>query len=254
MDFGHDYVKSRAERQLLRLLATPTLPKRTASGYQVSMVEQVGEEMVDHFNIRGAFIRAYAIRQAESNRKSDEMISERNLLLMGLNRRFGFSEPNGSFGIGCKTHVDLAYKAEYDRIESDFKGPYDANLPNLDAWCSSEGMTIWECLLIDNLWQEDLLKIAALSEKTDDWTLYPIVLKARFEVNRLASEYYIGEVRRRLDMMIGFHGYASVRCRKTFKVPFWDVPRQLVILSYQRKWKTALNQAFGRLSAAPELA
>ena len=210
--------------------------------------------MVEHSNIRGAFIRAYAIRQAESDRKSDKMISERNLLLMSLNRRFGFSEHDGSFGIGCKTHVDPAYKAEYDRIESDFKGPYDANLPNLDAWCLSEGMTIWECLLIDDIWREDLQKIAALSEKRDDWALQPIVVRAQSEVNRLASEYYIGELRRRLDMMIGFHGYASARCRRTFKVPFWDVQRQLAILSYHREWKSALNQAFGRLSAVPDSA
>lgn len=208
--------------------------------------------MADHSNIRGAFIRAYATRQAESDRESEEMISKRNLLLMDLNRRFGFSEPNGSFGIGCKTHVDLSYKAEYEKIESDFKGPYEANLPNLDAWCIQKGMTVWECLLIDDIWRDDLRKIAARSEKMDDWALKPIVLRAQSEVNRMASEFYIGEVRRRLDMMIGFHGYASARCRKKLKVPIWDVQRQLAISSYHREWKTALNQAFGRLSVAPE--
>ncbi len=210
--------------------------------------------MVDHSNIRGAFIRAYALRQAESDRKSDEMISNRNFLLMALNRRFGFSEPNGSFGIGCKTHIDSAYKAEYDKIELDFKGPYEANLPNLHKWCLSQGMTIWECLLIDDIRRKDLQTIATLSQRLDDWALKPIVLRAKSEVKRLANEYYLGEVRRRLDMMIGFHGYASARCRKMFKVPIWDVQRQLAILSYQREWKSALNQAFSRLSAVPDSA
>lgn len=208
--------------------------------------------MVGHSNIRGAFIRAYAIRQAESDSESDEMISKRNLRLMDLNRRFGFAEPNGSFGIGCKTHLDLAYKAEYEKIESDFKGPYEANLPNLEAWCISKGMTVWECLLIDDIWREDLRMLAARSEKTDDWALKPITLRAQSEVKRMASEFYIGEVRRRLDMVIGFHGYASARCRKKLKVPIWDVQRQLAISSYHREWKAALNQAFGHLSAAPE--
>ncbi len=208
--------------------------------------------MVDHSNIRGSFIRAYEVRQAEYDRNSHEMISKRNTLLIDLNRRFGFSEPDGSFGIGCKTHVDTAYKAQYEKIASDFKGPYEANLPNLHRWCLSQGMTIWECLLIDDIRREDLQAIAARSEKTDDWALKPIVLRAQFEVKRLASEYYVGEVRRRLDMMIGFHGYASARCRKTFKVPIWDLQRQLVIHSYHREWKAALNSAFGRLSAAPD--
>jgi hypothetical protein len=212
----------------------------------------VGESKMDHFNIRGAFIRAYSIRQAENDAKSHEMISDRNLLLIDLNKRFGFSEPNGSFGIGCKTHVDSAYKNAYERIESNFKGPYEAILPNLDAWCLSEGMTMWECLLIDDIWLEDLRKIAKLSEKSDDWVLQPIVRRSQLEVNRWASEYNVGEVRRRLDILIDLQRYASARCRRKFKVPFWDVQSRLTILQYGRRRKNALNEAFGRLSAKPE--
>lgn len=208
--------------------------------------------MVDHSNIRGSFIRAYEVRQAEYDRNSHEMISKRNLLLIDLNRRFGFSEPDGSFGIGCKTHVDTAYKAQYDKIESDFKGPYEANLPNLYAWCFSQEMTIWEYLLIDNISREALHEIANRSEKLDDWSLKPITVKAQSEVKKLASEFYIGGVRQRLDSMINWHPAALARCRKTFKVPIWDLQRQLVIHSYHREWKAALNSAFGRLSAAPD--
>ena len=209
---------------------------------------------MDHFNIRGAFIRAYSIRQAESDAKSHEIISDRNLLLIALNKRFGFSEPNGSFGIGCKTHVDSAYKNAYEKIELNFKGPYEAILPNLDAWCLSEGMTMWECLLIDDIWQEDLRKIAKLSEKSDDWVLQPIVRRSQLEVNRWASEYNVGEVRRRLDILIDLQRYASARCRRKFKVPFWDVQSQLTILQYGRRRKNALNESFGRLSAKPDSA
>lgn len=208
--------------------------------------------MVNHSNVRGTFIRAYAIRQAENDRNADEMISRRNFLHIDLNRRFGFSEPDGRFGIGCKTHVDSSYKAQYDKIESDFKGPYEANLPSLDSWCLLQGITIWEYLLIDDIRREDLHKIVKYSEKLDDWNLKPIAVKAQSEVRRLASEFYIGGVRQRLDSMINWHPAASARCRKTFKVPIWDLQRQLAILSYHREWKAALNSAFGRLSAAPD--
>lgn len=208
--------------------------------------------MVNHSSIRGTFLRAYAVRQADSDRHADEMISKRNVLLIDLNRRFGFSEPDGRFGIGCKTHVDLEYKALYDKIESDFKGPYEANLPKLRDWCLSQGMTIWESLLIDDIRREDLTQIAKMSESQDDWMLKPVQMRARLEVKRLASEFNIGEVRRRLDLMISFHGYASARCRRLFKVPVWDIQRQYVILAYHREWKLALNTAFNRLSAVPE--
>lgn len=208
--------------------------------------------MVDHSNIRGSFIRAYEVRKEEYYRDSDEMISKRNLLLIDLNRRFGFSEPDGRFGIGCKTHVDTAYKAQYDKIESEFKGPYEANLPNLYAWCLSQEMTTWEYLLIDDINREALRELATLSEKLDDWNLKPIAVKAQSEVRKLASEFNIGGVRQRLDSMINWHPAALARCRKTFKVQMWDLQRQLVILSYHREWKAALNSAFGRLSAAPE--
>ena len=197
--------------------------------------------MAGHTQIRGEFLRGYARRKDEYLNTGWNLIADRDKELRALNQRYGYAEPDGSFGIGCKSHVDQDYKREHDDIERRFCGPYDSQLPALYQWGRDHGMTVYECLVLDDIRDEHLKALAARSETTEDWQLNAIQTRARLEVKHMAEEFRIGEVRRRLDMMIQHHHYAAKRCRKLLGIKAWDVAAQKAIFDFGREWKEALN-------------
>jgi hypothetical protein len=206
--------------------------------------------MPDYRSIRGSFIRDYAEQKEHMWAVGSDLINERNKLHYALNVEFGYSEPDGSYGIGCKTHVDQGYKRRYDEIEERFRKPYDDNLPAFYDWCRSRGMTIHECLFFDNIYDDHLREIAAESLKREDWQLRPIQVKARLLVQKLKTDHSVGEIRRRLDMEIAHQHYASSRCRKFYALKPWDLGAQKAILDYCSAWTIALNFAFNGMTAA----
>jgi hypothetical protein len=205
---------------------------------------------MEHSTIRGSFIRGYAERNDQYLFLGQQLINQRNEQLRELNRDFGYSEPDGSFSIGCKTHVDQGYKLKYDEIEARFRIPYNDQLPGLYRWCQDSGMTVFEYLLIDDIREQDLKELKERAVKFEDWQLRPITEKARLLVSRLKRVHSIGEMRSRLDMEIANRGYAAARCRSIFGIKPWDLARQKAILDYGREWKKALNQVFDGLRAA----
>lgn len=205
--------------------------------------------MVWHSRVRGDFIRGYARREDEYLDAGWKLIAGRDKELRALNQRYGYAEPDGSFGIGCKSHVDQDYKREHDDIERRFRGPYDSRLPALYQWCRDHGMSVYECLVLDNIRDEHLKTLVARSETTEDWQLDAIKTRAHLEVQHMAGECRIGEVRRRLDILIQNHHYAARRCRKLLGIKPWDIAAQKAIFDFGREWKEALNRAFGQLEA-----
>lgn len=179
-----------------------------------------------------------------------QMITERDKAHRALNQESGWSEPDGTFGIGCKSCVDEEYKRRYDEIEDRFRGTYDSNLPAFYNWCRSQEITIFELLFFDNIYDEHLREIAKISGSREDWQLKPIMLKGSLFVKNLKTDHLIGEIRKRIDMEIAHHHYANVRCRKFFGIRPWDICRQKAIFDYGKEWKAALNNAFENLSAS----
>ena len=204
---------------------------------------------VVHSQIRGDFIRAYAQRKDAYLDASWKAIIHRDEELKALNRKYGYAELDGSFGIGCKSHVDQDYKRDYDAIEERFRKPYDEQLPALYQWSRDSGISIYEYLLIEDIRDEHLKALAGRFEAMGDWELKPIYTKARLEVERLANEFRVGEVRRRLDIMLQHHNYAARRCRKLFAIKIWDISAQRAIVEFGNEWKAALNSAFSQLEA-----
>jgi hypothetical protein len=131
------------------------------SGPRVMMVVQERSTMTDTI-IRGAFLRAYADKKSETSRASWALIQDRDNNHRALNQAYGFVEKDGTVPIGCRSHVDLAYKAKYDAIEQRFKGVYDQSLPALYDWCRRQDMSIYECLWIDNVVEDTLTSAASL--------------------------------------------------------------------------------------------
>ena len=119
--------------------------------------------------IRSSFIREYSEQRERMSNFGRELIAERNKLHRALNEEFGYSDPDGSFGIGCKGYGDKEYKRRYDEVEARFRKPYDQNRPAFDDWCRSRGMTVFEFLFFHNIYDEHLREIAAKSPNQDDW-------------------------------------------------------------------------------------
>ena len=105
--------------------------------------------MSDHRAIRNAFIRKYAEAHERMRDSGWQMITERDKAHRALNQESGWSEPDGTFGIGCKSCVDEEYKRRYDEIEDRFRGTYDSNLPAFYNWCRSQEITIFELLFFE---------------------------------------------------------------------------------------------------------
>lgn len=200
--------------------------------------------------IRGEFIRNYAERHQKMVSDGWRMISSRDAAHRALNQKFGFSEPDGSFNSGCKSHVNRDYKRAYDQIEARFRVDYDTNLPAFYDWCRHQGITIFEYLFADNIDVEDLNKIAEISTLRQDWELEPINLKAHLSVENLKADHRVGEIRNRVNIEIGLHHFARSRCRTFFGIRPWDIFEQKAIFDYRRKWTTALDLAFDKLSVA----
>jgi len=205
--------------------------------------------MGKYSQVRGSFIRGYAEKHREYVKNGWAMITKRDNEHRDLNRAFGFIDPDGTVSVGCKSHIDVEYKRKYDEIESRFRGPYDRNLPNLYDWCKQDGMTIFEYMFIDNLYDEHLEAIAAESVKKEDWQIDYMARKAGLYVQRLKAAHSVGEIKRLITMEVQQHGYAVTRCRKMLKIKPWELIKQKALVDHRHQWKAALERTFDNLIA-----
>ncbi len=206
--------------------------------------------MAYHSQIRSSFIRDYCRRKTSYMESSWQLINERDEKHRALNKKYGFAEPDGTFGVGCKSHIDRDYKSHYDEIEARFRPQYEDQLPALYRWAREQGMTVYEYLLIDDIWDADLKQLAELTVERQDWNLRPIEEKARLLVSRWKEEHAVGEIQRRVKIESSNFHYAAARCRKMLELKLWELTAQKAILDYGREWKSSLEGAFGRLIAA----
>lgn len=204
---------------------------------------------MSHSQIRGSFVRAYADRHREYRDRGWDLIKKRDDEHRALNRTYGYVEKDGTVPIGCKSHVDSEYKQKYVEIEARFREHYDRGLPGLYDWCKREGMSIFEYLWIDNIYDEDLKIVAAESTQKPDWQMNYVARKAALFVERSKIAHSIGEIKRQIDMEVQNHGYAATRCRKILDIKPWELGKQKELFDYRRDWKAALEKAFGSLVA-----
>jgi hypothetical protein len=205
--------------------------------------------MTYHSQIRGDFIRRYSECKIAYLESSWRMINDRNEKHRALNIELGYAESDGSFGIGCKSHVDQEYKCRYDEIEDRFRVFYNDQLPALHRWMSENGITVYEYLLMDDIWDDDLTALSKLSSTKEDWQLKPIKTKANLTVARWKKEHAIGEIQRRVKIESANFRYATSRCRKLLGLKPWALPAQKAIFDFGREWKSSLEIAFGSLIA-----
>lgn len=205
--------------------------------------------MTFHSQIRGEFIQRYSEREAMHWEASSRMVDGRNEEHRALNIEFGYAELDGAFGIGCKSHIDQEYKHLYDEIENRFRIPYDNQLPAFHRWALENGMTIYECLLMDNIGGNDLKALAELCATQEDWQLHPIKKKSSLLVTGWKGEHTVGEIQQRVKIESSQFNYAATRCRKLMGLKPWDLSAQKAILDYGKEWKSSLQTAFDSLTA-----
>ena len=120
-----------------------------------------------------------------------------------------------------------------------------------DNWCSENGITIFEYLLLDNidLVDENASKIADSCGTEQDWCFDAIKLKANLFVEQLTSDHAVGEIKRRINLELNLRGYANAKSQKFFSIKPWDFSKHKTIYDYGRSYKSALLQTFGNLKA-----
>lgn len=205
--------------------------------------------MTHRHQIRGDIIQEFTARSANDMSRRLDLIAKRDQKLRSLNKEFGYSEPDGTYGIGCRSHIDSVYKRRYDEIEDEFRKPYDEVSESLDAWRKAVGMTIYEYLFLDNIGSSHLQEIADACMSRNDWAIDPVALNARLLIQDWAKGHNIGEIRKLLNLEVANQHYAHSRCRKFLGIRPWDISSQLAIFSYGREWKSALHKSLNSRSA-----
>lgn len=197
------------------------------------------------FDIRSGFLLRYFERRDRAASRRNELIAARDNKHRELNRRYGYREPDGSIPIGCKSHVDLEYKAEYDRIEGEFRTLYETVNRNDNQADRDDGITIFEFLVLDNLdaCGRRGFAAAARSGVAADY----IGLRAHSEIQGLISGQTLGNVPQLLAMIIHNTSYAGRRCRKFFNLQLWNVESLYAIFRYRRRYTRALRDAANNL-------
>lgn len=198
--------------------------------------------------IRGSFVREYAERDRGCWNRMNELISERDEKHRSLNRQFGYSEPDGTFSIGCKTHIDKVYKQKYDNIESEFRAVYDFLRPELNNWCLTQGITIYEFLFIDGIDANALAKIASECAGMPDWQIRFIQRKSNLFIARLKEMYTIAGIQKLIDVEMEGLRYARRRCRRSLNISMLDIWANKALFDYQSEWKKSIISEFGKLS------
>jgi hypothetical protein len=193
------------------------------------------------FGIRSNFLLRHFERRERAWRRRHELITARDDKHRELNRHYGFREPDGSIPIGCKSHVDLEYKAQYDRIECDFRPLYEAVSRNEDQTDRDDGITIFEFLVLDNLGTHERDRFVSVA-KSGQYADY-IALRARCEVQGQASDLTVRNVPQVVAMIIHNASFAGRRCRKFFNLQPWNVEDWYAIYSYRRRYRRALREA-----------
>ena len=199
--------------------------------------------------IRPRFLLDHLARHEAAWSKRHELIAARDDKHRELNRRYGFRDPDGSIPIGFRSHVNLPYKAEYDRIENDFRPAYEAITTAAAQADRDQGMTIYEFLVLDNLdaAERDKFLVAARAGRPVDYVSLP----ANSEVSRRAAGATFDSMPRLLQMLTSDTSYAVRRCRKFLALKPWDSYAWRAIAAYRLHYNRALRDAAKSLRFQP---
>ena len=97
--------------------------------------------------VRVEMFKEYITRDLDTFKEAYSFLRSRDDKHRNLNKKYGYREEDGTYGIGCKTHIDEEYKKSYDEIESEGSNAYNKELNIFKSWKNSQSFTICEYLL-----------------------------------------------------------------------------------------------------------
>jgi len=188
--------------------------------------------------IRVDFIKEYGIRDQKYKDKMRETLEERNRRFSQLNKKFNFSETDGTFSIGRKSY-EPEYSESYEAIEIWFRPLYDSPALDLDSWMRSQTITIYEFMFLDNITLHNFEKILELLNQ--DKYVDLIQTRAENVVQKLIEKgENLEEIIRSLDFEK--NSFDDFRCKKFFDIKFWDVSKLMEIRSYKSRYNRCLDK------------
>lgn len=122
--------------------------------------------MINHSAMRPSVVRDRILKSEKECRNVSSNINERDASLRELNKFYGYSNSDGSFGIGKKTHVDLEYVRKYDEIDN-----HCTMLNENERTQDYNTLSVYEYLLIDGISSgiEQAVLSAAEENINADW-------------------------------------------------------------------------------------
>ena len=199
--------------------------------------------MIEARKMRAAVIKDRIERHDAAWRNMFAFIDARNAQHRILNKKYGFSDSDGTFGIGKKSHVDKAYVAEYDEIQNSFRVRYD-NESKKETDIDNATLSIFEYLLFDNASKN---AVEALHKSADadieDSPVDFIRVRAQAETNRWNEEYTAEGIREMIKHERRNFVYRARGCRKNLRISLTNLAAIAAISNFKKIYLGALERA-----------
>lgn len=198
--------------------------------------------------LRPKIIKDRIIRHREADKRKEAHLEKRDSLLRDLNRQYSFPEPDGSFGIGKRSHVNAEYVAKYDQIDDKYKKLYE-NEWKREVEIDNQALSIWEYLLFDNIIDREVEQhLLDIAEKHEDEGRHNFVRDRAFaEVRQWRKEYDVGGIMKRIAHEKSDLSYRVARCRKALSLSAFDFSAHKALFEFKSRYMRYLNEIFESL-------
>ncbi len=191
--------------------------------------------------VREKMLREYVSQSCASREKGNDILNERDNRHRELNKEFGFMDKDGTFGIGCKSHINIKYKNVYtwinDKASKDYKNACD----EFKKWEKTQKFSIYEYLFLQDFslgYYETLDRALSKAKITDGLIFDSITIHANHLVGRK-------ETMDQLKIYFEARKLETHHYEKFLQIKVWHFKEKKLIKDYYAELK---NIAFSKFN------
>jgi len=191
--------------------------------------------------IRVDVFKEYKLREYETISNARAKLDERDQKLRQLNKEWGFIETDGTYGIGCKSSVQVDYHTKYQEISNQGTQNFEAANQKFHQWRDEQFLTIQEYLfLIDFFIYLETVDEAFSKAQIDDGLIFNsldlhashLIKRTRHSVQTLKRTEFEGTFLEKLQISIDAHESGKIHVHKFLKIGLLNVGEKKFINKY----------------------
>ena len=199
---------------------------------------------MDYRQLRPKIIKDRIQRHEGAWKRMNDILRERDNSHRKLNKKYGYSESDGIFGIGKRDHTDAEYVSKYDEIESKYEAQYSKQR-EVEVKKDIDTLSIWEYLLFDNIGMEVTEHLLTVAEKNESESWHGFIReRAKGEMSRWRKENTIGGIMKMIKYEKNDFSYRAARCRRDLNIGIFNLSGQMAILGFKSSYIRSLKAIF----------